>query len=145
MSTCNGDWQILWDRNHITDTPAGLNLLLRVVVAFKGGTTLTMDFSSVVLLKGVLSVGAPLENLDVTSWWGAPFADRPLSAEGNCRRFFYPSGEECRANGVMSWEEQQGLYNDTLHHGFAWVTGDHSLDNSKIKSIKLWMKPPGDD
>lgn len=142
--TCNGAWQLLWPQNRVSATPAGLDLLLRVVLIFEN-KTLSMHFSSVVLVNNLLSVGESVDNLEEASWWEAPFHNRSISRDGNCKGFFYPTQNHCRANGLLTWSEQMELYNATRHWGYAWVTGDDEFDLTQISSIQLWMKATGND
>ncbi|XP_069970804.1 uncharacterized protein [Penaeus vannamei] len=140
-TSCDGPWQLLWPLPGASVTPAGQDLVLRVVLKFKDKQTLTMHFSSVVLKGNFLSVGESSDSLDAASWWGAPFDQRTLSSGGNCRKFFYPPAERCQANGVLTVDEQLELYNATLDKGYAWLTGDDQLDRTQISAIELWMKP----
>ncbi|XP_071528843.1 uncharacterized protein [Panulirus ornatus] len=140
---CDQGWQSIWSDDiylekkkgsRVYDLLFSVPLQLRVTLVYSDGTTADAYFLNFLFDSRRISVGKYTGGKAGNSW-RAPFSDRGISSfpNTNCMPFFYPEGDSCTAGGVDPSQNAE--------RGFAWVTNDARLDQTRIDKIILWVKP----
>nr|XP_053630346.1 uncharacterized protein LOC128687017 [Cherax quadricarinatus] len=137
---CDNNWQLLWKSGDSSprNTPPE-PLQLKLFFRYIGDSKAESLFSSVSSVSGMLTVGSYVGG-NGGNWWNAPFENRALAynSSQNCKPFFNPTSE-CEANNITAAEEQISLSGNVTERGFAWLTGNQTLDHLTLSSIELWM------
>lgn len=140
---CQDGWQSIWSRSYASSNQTAgflvyeqlqnVPLQLRVTLMYADGSTADAYFLSFSYKEDMISVGGYSEG-KAGNFWESPFTDRAVSGVpgSNCLPFFYPQSDKCSAGGVDPSQD--------VERGYAWVTNDIRLDNTRISEIILWVR-----